>query len=182
MSLPSNRGVAKGGPGTACPIPLKILRIKRVRTTHALRITHALHIRLMELWMSWMNWELRSINFYELMGYFGLQLARLFKNLVLRWRQDLLPANQSGFRQATLQKLPFCGCCQTFSWLSTVEMWLPWSFWIFQLHSTRLIMRFCCSVYRPHLFLDTWISLKQSVGLVEKAPMLKPHQSVHSFW
>ena len=33
-----------------------------------------------------MNWELRSINCYELVGYFGLQLARLCKNLVLRWR------------------------------------------------------------------------------------------------
>ena len=51
--------------------------------------------------------------------------------------------------QATLQKLQFCRCCQTFSWLLTVAMWLPWSFWIFQLHSTRLIMRFCCSIYRP---------------------------------
>jgi len=54
---------------------------------------------------------------------------------------------------ASLQKLPFCGCCKTFSWLSTVEIWLPWSFWISQLHSTRLIMRFCFSVratsYRP---------------------------------
>jgi len=43
------RGVAKRtgggpeGPGTPNPIPLKILRIKRVRTTHALRI------RLIEL-------------------------------------------------------------------------------------------------------------------------------------
>ena len=75
-----NRGVAKGGPGTPNPIPLKLLRIKRVRSRHALRI------RLIELWMSWMNWELRSINCYELVGYFGLQLARLCKNLVLRWR------------------------------------------------------------------------------------------------
>ena len=36
-----------------------------------------------------MDWELRSrppINCYELVGYFGLQLARLCKNLVLRWR------------------------------------------------------------------------------------------------
>jgi len=33
-----------------------------------------------------MNWELRSINCYELVGYFGLQLARSCKNLVLRWR------------------------------------------------------------------------------------------------
>jgi len=35
------RGVAKGGPGgpgTPNPIPLKLLRIKRVRTRHALRI------------------------------------------------------------------------------------------------------------------------------------------------
>jgi len=33
------RGVAKGGPGTPPnPIPLKLLRIKRVRTRHALRI------------------------------------------------------------------------------------------------------------------------------------------------
>jgi len=62
------------------PIPLKLLRIKRVRTRHALRI------RLIELWKSWMNWELRSINCYELVGYFGLQLARLCKYLVLRLR------------------------------------------------------------------------------------------------
>jgi len=38
-----NIGVAKEGPGTPNPIPLKLLRIKRVRTTHALRI------RLIEL-------------------------------------------------------------------------------------------------------------------------------------
>jgi len=40
------RGVAKGGPvgpGTPNPIPLKLLRIKRVRSKHALRI------RLIEL-------------------------------------------------------------------------------------------------------------------------------------
>ena len=36
-------GVAKGGPGTPNPIPLKLLRIKRVRSRHALRI------RLIEL-------------------------------------------------------------------------------------------------------------------------------------
>ena len=75
------RGVAKGGVlGPPNPIPLKLLRIKRIRTRHALRI------RLIELWMSWMNWELRSINCCELVGYFGLQVARLCKNLVLRWR------------------------------------------------------------------------------------------------
>ena len=77
------RGVAKGGPGgpgTPRSNPTKkLLRIKRVRTMHALRI------RLIELWMSWMNWELCSISCYEL-GYFGLQLSRLCKNLVLRWR------------------------------------------------------------------------------------------------
>jgi len=75
-------GVAKGGggPGTPNPIPLKLWRIKSVRTTHALRI------RLIELWMSWMHWELRSINCYEFVGYFGQQLARLCKHLVLRWR------------------------------------------------------------------------------------------------
>jgi len=39
----ADRGVARGGPGTPSPIPLKILGIKRVRTTHAL------HIRLIEL-------------------------------------------------------------------------------------------------------------------------------------
>ena len=77
-----NRGVAKGGPpGTLPnPIPLKLLRIKCVRTRHTLRI------RLIELWTFWMNWELRIINCYELVGYFRLQLARLCKNLVLRWR------------------------------------------------------------------------------------------------
>jgi len=70
-----------GRPGTPQSNPTKkLLRIKRVRTRHALRI------RLIELWMSWMNWELRSINCYELVGYFGLQLARLCTNLVLRWR------------------------------------------------------------------------------------------------
>ena len=39
-----NQGRSKeGGPGTPNPIPLKLLRIKRVRTRHALRI------RLIEL-------------------------------------------------------------------------------------------------------------------------------------
>jgi len=43
-SVGGSRGVAKGGPGTPNPIPLKkLLRIKRVRTRHALRI------RLIEL-------------------------------------------------------------------------------------------------------------------------------------
>jgi len=40
----SQEGGGPEGPGTPNPIPLKILRIKRVRTTHALRI------RLIELW------------------------------------------------------------------------------------------------------------------------------------
>ena len=53
----------------------KLLRIKRVRTTHALRI------RLIELWMSRMNWELglRSINCYELVGYFWATARTLVK-------------------------------------------------------------------------------------------------------
>jgi len=60
------RGVARGGgTGTPNPIPLKLLTIKRVRTRHALRI------RLIEVWMSWMNWELRIINCYELVCYSG---------------------------------------------------------------------------------------------------------------
>jgi len=58
------RGVVKGGPGTPNPIPLKIIKDKTCTHRHALRI------RLIELWMSWMNWEL-GIDCYELVGYLG---------------------------------------------------------------------------------------------------------------
>jgi len=76
LHLP-NRGLAKGWGvlGPPNPIPLKLWRIKRVRFTHALRI------RLIELLMSWMNWELRSISCYELVGYFWAT-ARM---LVQKW-------------------------------------------------------------------------------------------------
>jgi len=76
----SQGGGVLGVLGPPNPIPLKLLRIKRVRSRHSLSI------RLIELWMFRMNWELRSINCYELVGYFGLQLARLCRNLVLWWR------------------------------------------------------------------------------------------------
>ena len=81
------RGVAKGrgvpgGTGTPNPTPLKIVTDK-TRRPYAL----ALRIRLIELQcMNVLNKLLRITYCYELVGYFGLQLARLYKNLVLRWR------------------------------------------------------------------------------------------------
>ena len=45
-------------------------KIMKDKTCTQYDTTHALHIRLIDLWMSWMNWELRSINCYEFVGYF----------------------------------------------------------------------------------------------------------------
>ena len=58
-------------------------------------------------------------------------LSKLLERLVVRQLMDylqstdLLPANQTRFRPVQSTETAVLWCCQAFSWLSTVEMWLP---------------------------------------------------------
>jgi len=81
------------------PIPLKILRIKRVRTTHALRIT------LIELWVSWMSWELRSIDCCELVGYF-CSIISCCDDVIYRTPPNLRQWLRQQIRMIILEFLP----------------------------------------------------------------------------
>jgi len=87
-------------------------------------------------------------------------LSKLLECLVVRQLMDylqstdLLPANKSGFRPGHATETAVLRVLSDIL-LAVDRGDVADPFWIFQLHSTRLIMRFCCSVYRPPTALVT---------------------------
>jgi len=74
--------------------------------------------------------DMTDVSYYRLISNLPV-LSKLRECIVVRQHMDylqsadLLPANQSRFRQVHSTETAVLRCCQTFSWLSTVEMWLP---------------------------------------------------------
>ena len=76
------QGRSQGGGVLGPPNPSP-LNIKDKTCTHYACTAHyacTMRIRLI-LWMSWMNWELRSISCYELVGYFWATACTLVKKI-----------------------------------------------------------------------------------------------------